>query len=109
MRFVRMLLVGALLLGTLAPAAYAADPDLEAEIAAASTPAQHEALAQQYHAKAADARAAAERHRGMAKVYQSGKSVMSQAPHCTSLARRYDENAADYDALAATHEQLAKQ
>lgn len=45
----------------------------------------------------------------MADGYAKGKSVLSQAPHCQSIAKRLDENAADYDALATAHAEQAKQ
>ena len=108
MRLVRMLIVSTFVLGAGAGFAHAADTDFENQIAAASTPAQHEELASEYRAQATEAREKAEKHRRMAKRYEQGKSVLSQAGHCNSLAKRYEENAKDYDALADAEAAEAK-
>ena len=108
MRLVRTLLLSVVLLGAGAGFAYAAEPEMETEIGAASTPAQHQALADQYKAKAAESREQADYHRRMAKRYEQGKSILSQAGHCSSIAKRLDENAKDYDALAATEAKAAQ-
>ncbi|RIL07233.1 MAG: hypothetical protein DCC71_03835 [Proteobacteria bacterium] len=73
------------------------------QIESASTPEQHQKLADEYRAKATEARDLAQKHRGMAKMYGRGKQVVSQGPHCNRIADRHDQNAADYDAMAAAH------
>lgn len=93
-------------------AAFAAgDHDLEEVlIQTASTPAQHQALAAHFHAKAAAARKEAERHREMAKAYGGTKLAVAEAQrkHCTDLAQSLDAQAKLYDELAAGHEAAAK-
>ena len=82
----------------------------EVLIESASTPAQHQALATHFHAKAAAAREEAERHRSMAKSYGGTKLVAAEAQrqHCTDLAQSLDAQAKLYDELAAGHEAEAK-
>jgi hypothetical protein len=85
------------------------------EIAKASTPADHQALAAQYAKEAADARAQAAKHRKMAETYTSGVSnpkVSSSTKgsmklHCERLAHDFDAVAQEADALAAMHRELA--
>jgi hypothetical protein len=77
----------------------------------ATTPAQHQALAKYYRAKAADAKAEAESHRAMAKNYSAGASVpmaRQRAEHCGKLASLADSEAAEYEKLAVSHEAQAK-
>ena len=78
-----------------------------AAIAAASTPADHQALAAGYEQQAADARAHARHHTAMGKNYQSDKwRVLGE--HCEQLAKLYEAQAKEYDALAAAHAAAAK-
>lgn len=76
----------------------------------ASTPAQHQALADHFRAQAKASRREAERHRAMAKSYSVGKLAIAQGQrkHCENLAESYDAQAANYDELAAAHEAEAK-
>jgi hypothetical protein len=76
----------------------------------ASTPEEHHAVAEYYRAKAADARAEAQKHRTMAATYTGSKYVQKQAmaDHCQKLVATYEALAADYDALAADHDASAK-
>jgi len=77
----------------------------------ATTPAQHQALAKYYRAKAADAKAEAESHRTMAKNYSAGTSMplaRQRAEHCEKIAKLADGQAAEYEKLAASHETQAK-
>lgn len=94
------------------PALAAGDHDLEEmAIESASTPAQHQALAAHFKARAEAARKEAARHRAMGKVYSGGRMARSPQPpgtHCTKLADMYDAQATEYDALAAAHEAEAK-
>jgi hypothetical protein len=83
----------------------------ELAIEGADTPAEHEALAAHYRAKAADARADAKRHEGMAQSYGRmekpvQKGMMQQ--HCKKLAENAKDNAAQYESLAKAHEDEAK-
>lgn len=77
----------------------------------ANTPAQHQALAAHFRAKAAASRAEAERHREMAKSYGGAKQVLveAQRKHCENLATSFETQATEYDALAAGHEAEAKE
>jgi len=79
-------------------------------IESASTPAQHQALAQHFRAKAAEARADAKRHRSMADSYAGTKLVIAaaQRKHCNDLAVSLEAQAKLYDELAAGHEAEAK-
>jgi hypothetical protein len=83
----------------------------DAMIESASTPAQHQAIADHYKASADAARKAATRHRAMAKTYAGGRMARSPSlpsTHCTKLADSYDAQAKEYDQLAAAHEAEAK-
>lgn len=82
----------------------------EVLIESASTPAQHQALAKHFKAKAEAARKEAENHRAMAKTYTGTKLTMREAmtKHCADLAASYDAQAKAYDAMAAAHEEAAK-
>jgi hypothetical protein len=86
------------------------DAIVDVLIESASTPAQHQALANYYKAKAADAKKEAADHRAMAKSYGSQKATLAaaQAEHCNKLASLSDGQAAEYDQLAAAHEAAAK-
>ena len=81
-----------------APAVAGDDHDLEEMmVETASTPAQHQALADHFHARIGLA------HRAMAR------SPQPPSTHCTKLADMFDAQAKEYDALAAAHEAEAKQ
>jgi hypothetical protein len=83
----------------------------ETMIESASTPAQHEALAQHFHGKAEEARKEAKRHLSMGKYYAGRKwaTAASQSKHCQDLAANLESQAKLYDELAAGHESEAKQ
>lgn len=83
----------------------------EAMIESASTPAQHEALAQHFHGKADEARKEAKRHLSMGKYYAGRKWAVaaSQSKHCQDLAANLESQAKLYDELAVGHESEAKQ
>ena len=84
----------------------------EAQIAAARTPAEHEAIAKAYEADAATADAKAKEHEAMARTYRSAGGQKSytnlMAQHCERLVKDYTAAAADYRALAAEHRSMAK-
>jgi hypothetical protein len=94
-----------------APAFAQGEHDLEQVlIESAATPAQHQALAQHFRAKAAAARAEAKDHRSMAESYGGTKLVIAaaQRKHCNDLAASLEAQAKLYDELAAGHEAEAK-
>jgi len=112
MSLFRSCLLGfAIAVAPMAGIARADDHGLEQILAeTATTPAQHQALARYYHAKAADAKADADTHRSMLRSY-SGTSVplaRQRAEHCNKLASLADAQAAEYEKLAASHETQAK-
>lgn len=82
----------------------------QAQIEAASTPAQHEAIARAYDAEAETADRRAETHAKMAETYRNayGKgSRASMVSHCKRLARSYRNAAAEYRELAQEHRRMA--
>jgi hypothetical protein len=76
----------------------------------ADTPADHASVAAFYRAKAADARATAQRHKSMARAYGGGKlnTRIQMRGHCDRLTEQNEAIAAEYEALAKLHEDLAK-
>lgn len=104
-------LAAVLALGLAAPLPAAAEV-AEAQIAAARTPADHEAIAKAYEAEAAAADAKAREHEAMARTYRSvggpKSNSNSMVRHCERLVKSYTDAAADYRALAAEHRGMAK-
>ena len=82
----------------------------EAQIAAARTPADHEAIAARYDAEAKAADEMAANHESMAKAYKAAgaKGTQSMASHCNRLVTQYREAATEYRALATEHRAMAK-
>lgn len=84
----------------------------EAQITAARSPADHEAIAEAYEADAATADAKVKEHKAMARVYRSAggpkSNGNSMVRHCDRLVNEYTNVAADYRALAAEHHNMAK-
>jgi hypothetical protein len=84
----------------------------ELAIEGADTPAEHAALATHFKAKAADARAEAKRHEGMARSYGGGQVKLTQKAqmqqHCKKLVEDAKDMAEQYDALAKVHEDESK-
>ena len=74
---------------------------------AATTPAQHEALAAYYRGKAEEARAEVTKHKEMALSFSS-KSGGGMQGHCNGLADAAQKAATEYDGMAAVHDQEAK-
>lgn len=87
-----------------------ADDSLEKVlIETADTPAEHQALAAHFRAKAAEAKESAARHRKMLMWYGSkNPGAVAQSGHCKKIAAKFDELAKDYEELAAGHEAEAK-
>lgn len=79
-------------------------------IESASTPKQHEALANYYKGKAAAERKEAAEHKKMGAAYGGTKMTAAAAmrEHCDKLAAAHESAAKEYDALAAEHESLSK-
>jgi hypothetical protein len=83
--------------------------DMAAQVAAAKTAADHEAIADEYakEAKAAEARAA--EHDKMAASYKGlGKIGQVHETHCAAIAKRERENAKELNDLADAHRAQAK-
>lgn len=72
------------------------DDALARQIEAARTPAEHEAVAQEFDRQAARAREQAEQHRAMPR-------------HCEQLIRNAEDDARIYAEMAEQHRQWAKQ
>lgn len=97
----------ALALSTLSARAAVPTP---AAVAAAKTPAQHEALAKEYDAEAKSLEAMAARHESLARVYAApgGKPwEIAQARHCRRAAADFKAAAKEVRALAAAQEKAA--
>ncbi len=77
----------------------------------ANTPGDHAAVAKYFRAKAAEARAEANRHRSMGRVYTGGKlhHRSQMESHCRKLTAQSNAMADEYDALAKLHDEEAKQ
>ncbi|MCM2312428.1 MAG: hypothetical protein NDI84_13595 [Steroidobacteraceae bacterium] len=104
-------LAAALPLFLAVPGTAAADVT-EAQIAAAKTPADHEAIAQSYDAEATAADAKAKAHEGMSRTYKTGGGApkagsTTMTRHCDRLMKAYTTAAVEYRALAAEHRKLA--
>lgn len=82
----------------------------EAQIAAARTPADHEAIAAKYDAEAKAADEMAANHESMAKAYKAAgaKGTQSMVSHCNRLVTQYRAAATEYRALATEHRAMAK-
>jgi hypothetical protein len=115
-RLVMMLSAGtvALMLSSGAWASGAEHVD-SAQIAAAKTTADHEAIAKSYDAEAVAADAKATAHESMAKTYRTGGAPKgsntahtAMAGHCEKLVKQYRGVAEENRLLAAAHRQMAK-
>lgn len=82
------------------------DDNVEAALAAAKTPADHEALAAYFTAKSNEARDNVAKHKRMSSLF-GGKGKTSWEGHCRSLMRTYEEQAKDYAALAKEQKAVA--
>lgn len=103
-------LVAVLLSGWAAPAARAdeiTDSTVDAAMAAAKTPADHQALAAYFTSKAEAAAANAEKHQKMLASF-TGKMQANMALHCKSIISSYKAQAKDYAAMAKEEEKFAK-
>jgi hypothetical protein len=94
----------------LSSGAYAGDAVVTPEqIAAAKTPADHEAIAASYDQEAARLEEKAKEHEAMAKSYRSastgkkGSYAAAMSAHCLNLSKKYREAAEASRAMAAEH------
>jgi hypothetical protein len=107
-RLVAIFSAGAVAL-MLSSGAQAADPVVTAaQIEAAKTPADHEAIAAAFDQEAARLEALANDHEKMAHTYRSmsskkGMASASMHAHCAKLAKRYQEAAQENRELAKEH------
>jgi hypothetical protein len=87
-------------------------PGLTAEaIAAAKTPAEHQAIADAYAKEAANLRATAAAHRSMDSHYAEPgymSAKLGVQRHCRALVQSYESAAKDADALAKMHHEMAE-
>lgn len=76
----------------------------------ADTVAEHQALANHFREKAADARDEAARHEKMGKTYMMGKATerTQMQRHCQKLADGFKSQAVEYDAMAKVHDTEAR-
>jgi hypothetical protein len=111
-RLSKLSILGALALLLSAPyaGAIAANSDVTPDqIAAASTPADHEAIAASYEQEAARLEALAKNHQSMAKAYEAagathkGLNVPAMAMHCKKLSEQYTAAARESRELAREH------
>lgn len=83
-------------------------------IATAKTPAEHQRIAQYYHAKAADYLDQAKEHEQMIVSYKANTSLStdknraSTIGHCEYFVQTFKDLAAKSQELAQIHEQMAK-
>ena len=96
------------------PAAARAEeaPSLEALVVEmADSPSEHAAVAQHFRARAAEARAQAQRHESMGRAYGGGKlGTRTQLKgHCSRLVEQFNAAAAEYENLAKLHDELASE
>lgn len=109
MKTTLMVVLAAVLMLSATPALPVFAADMAAQVAAAKTGADHEAIADEYakEAKAAEARAAG--HDKMAASYKGlGKTGQMHETHCAGIAKRERENAKDLNGLADAHLAQAK-
>ena len=85
--------------------------EVQQQIEAARTPADHEALASYYTKESAAARTRADDHRRMGRAYLAspvgGRGRGSMPAHCNAAAASYDGLASQFDVMAAEHRQMA--
>ena len=98
------------------PARAANDADMLKQVQSAKTPADHEAIAKQYDADAAQATASATMHRKMGEAYKGqvatssgkGAGISAMPEHCESLAKNFDADSEQFKSMAQTHRALAR-
>jgi len=101
-------LTALVLIGTTAAAA--GEVVTQAQIEAATTAEQHEAIARSYDEQAAAAELQAESHAKMAQTYRLASGKMpgaSMADHCSRLEKDYRDAADQYRSMAALLRKMA--
>lgn len=84
---------------------------VEQMIAAAKTPADHEAIAAYYEKEAQEAHKKHAEHQQYSKSYSMIpvlKTKTGAVAHCDAIAKKYEDIAKDYEALAKLHKNMAK-
>ena len=112
-RFITLLSAGAVaLMLSNSVMAGTESPVTAAQIQAAKTPADHEAIAVAYDNEAAKFDAMAVQHESMAKAYkaaattQKGLNGAAMGAHCEKLVKRYKEAAEENRQMAAEHRKM---
>jgi len=109
MKTTLMVVLAAVLMLSAAPARSVFAADMAAQIAAAKTAADHEAIADAYTTEAKEADARAVEHDKMAASYKGlGRTGQVHETHCATIAKRERETAKDLNALAAAERAAAK-
>jgi hypothetical protein len=106
---ITIILAGLLLAAV--PRVFAADcTGLDKKVAAASTPAQHEAIAKCYDARAKVARASSVEHMRLAEAYRDYKRAPMGKSQlwAEAFAKTLDAEGKTYDSMAAAHRDVAK-
>lgn len=104
--------LGIVVLGlTLSTGVWAAEAAVTPEqIAAAKTPAEHEAIAVAFEQEAERLEAKAKEHEAMAEAYSKRGPTKSRSSsmhaHCAKLSKQYSEAAAENRALAKEHRSM---
>jgi hypothetical protein len=103
---------GLFLCASTLPSAVQAAEVTTAQVAAARTAADHEAIASAYEAEATAADKMASDHEAMAKAYNGATGMkggrQAMVSHCNRLVDQYRAAATEYRGLAAAHRELAK-
>ena len=110
-RLVALVSAGAVALSTSGSTWAGSGPELApAQIAAAKTAADHEAIARAYEQEAADLESKAALHQSMKDAYRfpSRPAGVKQSIHCVAIVKDLQAAAKESRALAAAHRQWAK-
>jgi hypothetical protein len=107
--FVGAILLASLLTPAIAPASDVKDADIAQKIAAASSPEDHQEIADYYRQQAAGAAEKAKGHEAMLESYKraGGRVYANMKQHCRSLIGSYKEEQKQYEALADLHAKQA--
>ena len=105
--------LSALLVGAAGVSAVRAEShgDMAAQVAAAKTPADHEALAASYTKMAEETKAEIATHEKMLAAYRkilTDKTLGTFENHCNTIIAGLKKQATEYEAMAAAHRDLAK-
>ena len=99
-------------LGYLSVGAAEEGKSLEQMVAAAKTPADHEAIAAYYEKEAQVGHQKHAEHKKLADFYAATPALKTKSGtlynHCSDAAKKYEEIAKDYEAMAKMHQEIAK-